>query len=95
MQSAGSRGGADASAYWISRSLIVLVAGCAIALAGCTQDGELYSCRFANAGTGATYDFTVQADPRSGDAVVVVFPYQGPSDTNTTAPSTTATTASG
>jgi len=51
---------------------------------GCSQDGELFSCRFADATSGATYDFTVQSDPQSGNPLVVIFHYSGPADTTTT-----------
>jgi hypothetical protein len=59
---------------------------------GCTADGRFFVCRFANSGTGATYDFTVQAAPRTGTPLVVVFHYQGPSDATTTSTTTTSTT---
>jgi hypothetical protein len=54
---------------------------------GCAQDGELFSCGFASASTGATYTFTVQADPTSGAAIVVIYSYNRPDTTTTTTPS--------
>jgi hypothetical protein len=59
---------------------------------GCTADGRFFICRFANSTSGATYDFTVQAAPHTGTPLVVVFEYQGPSDTTTTSTTTTSTT---
>ena len=59
---------------------------------GCTADGKFFICRFANSDSGATYDFTVQAAPKTGTPLVVVYQYQGPSDTTTTSTTTTSST---
>ena len=56
-----------------------------VSFGGCTQDGQLYQCRFASAD--AAYNFTVQADPKSGAAIVVIFSYQGPAVSTTTSSS--------